>query len=78
MRYDPNCWRHTNCVVCHKGFMDDCGDVFCSSSCENIYEREHAKCERCENEFGEDNLNQAGICENCEEELLEMVEDEDD
>lgn len=60
--------RHTNCVVCGKGFMDDCGDSFCSSHCENQHNREHAECEMCGREVGEDNLNSCRICENCEEE----------
>jgi hypothetical protein len=48
--------------------MDDCGDSFCSSHCENQYNREHAECEMCGREVGEDNLNSCRICENCEEE----------
>jgi hypothetical protein len=59
-------WRHTSCVVCGKGFMDDCGDSVCSSSCERQYERDYAKCEKCGDEVGEDNLND-GVCETCEE-----------
>jgi hypothetical protein len=60
-------YRHTTCEVCGKGFMDDCGDVFCSSYCERQYEREHEECEICGREVGEDGL-EKGICENCYEE----------
>jgi hypothetical protein len=67
-------WEHTyrmeSCSVCGKGFMSDCGDVFCSSSCEREYEREYAKCERCDDEVGEDNLID-GLCECCQEEQEE-------
>lgn len=70
MRYEPNLWRHTTCVVCGRGFMDDCGDVFCSGSCEREYEREHQECERCGSECHEDDLTN-GICENCQDELEE-------
>jgi hypothetical protein len=54
--------------------MDDCGDAFCSSSCENRYEREHEECSRCGEEVGEDNL-ENGICWTCEDE--ENEEDEE-
>jgi hypothetical protein len=60
--------RHVNCHVCGKGFRDDCGDIFCSSSCERQYERDNAKCKLCDEEVGEDHLNNDYICENCEEE----------
>lgn len=65
---DYNTFRYTNCAQCGDRFRDDCGDVFCSGSCEREYEREHAKCERCDVEYGEDDLNSDFICENCEEE----------
>lgn len=61
-------YRHTNCVVCGKSFMDDCGESFCSGVCERQYEYEHATCEKCGNEVGQSNLNNDDICENCEEE----------
>jgi hypothetical protein len=61
-------WRHTTCAVCGKGFMDDCGDSFCSSHCERQYEKEHEPCTECGNEVGEENLNFNRVCENCEEE----------
>lgn len=66
--YEPHLCRYILCAQCGKEFRDDCGDVFCSGSCESQYEREHAKCERCDNEVGEDNLNSNNICENCEDE----------
>lgn len=64
-------FRSTTCEVCGKGFMDDCGDSFCSSSCEREYEREHAKCNECGDEVGEENLNFDYKCENCEEDESE-------
>lgn len=63
---DYNTFRYTDCVVCGSRFKDDCGDSFCSSSCERDYEREHAKCEECDEEVGWDNLTQGGKCEDCE------------
>jgi hypothetical protein len=59
-------FRSTTCVQCGKGFMDDCGDSFCSSSCEDRYDREHMECDRCGCDVGEDNLVH-GICWKCEE-----------
>lgn len=66
-------FRSETCIVCGHGFMDDCGDVFCSSSCERTYERENAreKCVKCEDEFHPDELYR-GMCESCEEVISEM------
>jgi hypothetical protein len=61
-------FRHTRCEHCGKGFMDDCGDAFCSASCERQYEQEHMVCNGCYEEVGEENLNEDGYCEECEEE----------
>lgn len=36
--WDWNTTRLVSCVVCGKGFKDDCGDVFCSSKCEREWE----------------------------------------
>lgn len=66
--FEPNTHRYTNCEWCGKRFVDDCGDSFCSSSCENQYEEEHARCERCNSEVGATNLNSDYLCEDCEEE----------
>lgn len=62
-----------NCEWCGKRFMDDCGDAFCSSSCERQYENEHMECEECGGEVGADNL-ENGLCEDC----LEKLKEEDD
>lgn len=43
MRYEPNLWGMVTCPQCGKRFMSDCGPDFCSSSCENQYEREHSE-----------------------------------
>jgi hypothetical protein len=66
-------FRSETCVQCGKGFMDDCGDSFCSSSCERQWDDEHAECDNCGEECGLDNLNTFGLCEACEDE-----EDEED
>lgn len=65
---DANTYRYTTCAQCGDRFKDDCGDSFCSSSCEREYEREHVTCERCGNEFHENDLNNFNECENCEDE----------
>lgn len=65
---DYNTFRYTICAVCGNRFKDDCGDVFCSGSCENEWEHAHEPCTQCGEEVGEDNLNHDRICENCEEE----------
>lgn len=58
-----------NCEWCGKRFMSDCGDAFCSSSCERAYKNEHAECQHCREEVGGDNLDSRGLCDNCAEEL---------
>jgi hypothetical protein len=58
-----------NCEWCGKRFMSDCGDSFCSSSCERQYERENKECEHCRAAVGVDNLDYRSLCENCVEEL---------
>jgi hypothetical protein len=62
-------FRSTTCVQCGRGFMDDCGDAFCSSSCEREYERENEteECSKCGQEFKVDDLYK-GLCEYCEDE----------
>jgi hypothetical protein len=65
---DYNTFRYTTCAVCGNRFKDDCGESFCSSSCERKYDDEHAECQECNEEVGLNNLNTFGICENCEEE----------
>jgi hypothetical protein len=67
-------FRSATCVQCGRGFSDDCGDSFCSSSCERHYEQYHMECSRCGDEVGEDNLNESSICESCE---IELEESED-
>jgi hypothetical protein len=62
-------FRSKTCENCGRYFMDDCNDAFCSSSCENEYNRGHVECERCGYEYHEDDLNSNNICESCEEEL---------
>lgn len=37
---DYNTYRYTNCEWCGRRFKDDCGDSFCSSSCERQYEED--------------------------------------
>lgn len=69
---DYNTTRIVHCEVCGKGFSDDCGENFCSSSCERKYEDEHAECMVCGDEVGESNLDD-GICDNC----LDEMEEED-
>lgn len=32
--------RQVTCEYCGTRFMDDCGDSFCSSTCERLYENE--------------------------------------
>jgi hypothetical protein len=54
-----------NCEWCGKRFMSDCGDSFCSSSCENAFEKEHEeKCENCGDEVYKD-----GYCQDCWEDI---------
>jgi hypothetical protein len=36
--WDYNTTRLVHCETCGKGFRDDCGDVFCSTRCERIWE----------------------------------------
>lgn len=62
-RYGYQSYR---CPQCGKGVMSDCGGDFCSTSCENAYENDHAECETCGREVGEDSLYQ-GKCERCHE-----------
>lgn len=57
-------YRPTTCMQCDRTFMDDCGDSFCSDSCEREYENEHAACEDCGEEVGDENL-MGGICSDC-------------
>jgi hypothetical protein len=64
-------FRHTRCEHCGKGFMDDCGDAFCSASCERAYERENKQCDNCGDEVGADNLNIHDLCERCVEDEQE-------
>lgn len=64
---DYNTHRMEICINCNKRFIDDCGSDFCSSSCENEFERVHAECEQCGDIVGEENLTH-GICDNCIEE----------
>ena len=59
-------FRSTTCEQCGRRFQDDCGDSFCSSSCEREWESEHQHCEICGDEYHEDDLNEDLICENCE------------
>lgn len=73
MLYEPNLYRYTRCECCGVRFMDDCGDAFCSSTCEEQWEYEHKCCEQCGEEFGGDFLNENGICENCLEEREEEL-----
>jgi hypothetical protein len=61
-------FRSKPCEQCGRYFMDDCNDAFCSSSCERRYENEHMACDGCGEEVGDDNLNEAGYCYDCEEE----------
>jgi hypothetical protein len=65
-------FRSTTCVQCGRGFIDDCGDAFCSSSCEREYERENEteECSRCGTECKPDELYK-GLCEYCEEDVKE-------
>jgi hypothetical protein len=65
--FEPNTHRVTRCEQCGHRFIDECGDSFCSSSCEREYEYDHRACEECGEEIGEDNLNALGICEECED-----------
>lgn len=67
--YDYNTHRMSICEYCGKRFMDECGDSFCSSRCERQWENEHASCDHCGDEVGEDDLKH-GLCENCQDELL--------
>jgi hypothetical protein len=62
--------RLVSCIVCGKNFVDDCGDAFCSSSCENAYESENEteECSRCGAECKPDELYK-GLCEYCEEDM---------
>jgi hypothetical protein len=68
-------FRSTTCVQCGGSFMDDCGDSFCSSSCEKEYDRQHEECSRCGCDVGEDNLVD-GICWDCDDENNECEDDE--
>lgn len=74
MRYEPNLWGYVTCPQCSTRFLSDCGVDFCSSSCESEYDRDHAECECCGKETGEDYLNKNGVCEKCEE--MEEMETE--
>jgi hypothetical protein len=69
-------FRSKMCEQCGSYFMDDCNDAFCSSSCENAYEKENETedCSRCGNEFKVDDLYK-GLCEYCENELKEEEEE---
>lgn len=64
-------FRSTTCEQCGKRFMDDCGDAFCSPSCENTYNSDHELCGNCGEEYSSDELNVEGLCKDCEEELEE-------
>jgi hypothetical protein len=68
-------FRSTTCVVCGSHFMDDCGDAFCSSSCERAYEEENEteECVRCGEECKPDELYK-GLCEYCEEDMKDEDE----
>lgn len=74
---DANTWRYTTCAYCGKGFKDDCGDVFCSGSCERMWERENEtdRCEDCGEDFHKDEL-EDGLCEDCLEERESEEDDE--
>lgn len=69
MSYEPHLYRSTQCAQCGTYFMDDCGDVFCSGSCEEQWESEHTACERCGEQVGDDNLVYGKYCEPCMEEM---------
>lgn len=69
MYYEPNLYRMATCEQCGNRFLDDCGDIFCSSRCEREWDKEHAACENCGDEVGEDNLDMNGNCEPCAEKL---------
>jgi hypothetical protein len=68
---DWNTTRRVECVVCGSRFNDDCGDVFCSSSCEEKHEKYHQECERCGLEQGDDTFPDGKHCENCLDEMEE-------
>jgi hypothetical protein len=67
MQYEPNLWGRVTCSGCGKSFMTDCGWDFCSSSCEDEYDRYHTECGKCGKEQEEDTFID-GICEGCLEE----------
>lgn len=74
MTFEPNLWGWVNCPQCEKSFMSDCGPDFCSSRCEREYSREHQQCDRCEEEFHEDDLTKKGkerYCGDCMDEIEE-------
>ena len=39
--FEPNMHRMVTCENCGARFKDDCGDAFCSYSCEREWEREN-------------------------------------
>jgi hypothetical protein len=73
---DYNTTRTVDCIVCGRGFRDDCGDSFCSSSCEREYESNQLQdCNRCGKEVHPDDL-EHGLCEWCNEYETNMGDDE--
>lgn len=60
--------RTVYCVVCGRGFSDDCGDAFCSSSCEREYEQEQEQeCRECGECYNPEFLSADGNCDRCQE-----------
>lgn len=66
MREHAYVWS-IECNYCGRSFRDDCGDSFCSSSCEREWNEEHV-CTNCEGEFEELCDGLCADCENMEEE----------
>jgi hypothetical protein len=73
--FEPNTHRMATCEWCGKRFADDCGDSFCSSSCENSAEEYHKKCEGCGCEQEDVMFPDGCYCGDC---LDEMEEEEND
>lgn len=68
---EPHLWAYVDCVFCGKSFRTDCGEAFCSSSCEDAAEEYEKECERCGYQQCEYTFPDGKHCENCIDEMEE-------